>query len=480
MRNMLAKRLSAMALAAVLTVAAVPTAFAESGQSKTIDVTTGIGMTIDGLKANPTDFVGESLEAFYYDGTAYVPIHIIGETLGQMVEWDSETNAVIIGTEGNDAANDAAYLKEYFDITDLTGTVSWDAFNSALEKIGAAPASPNGALTPATAAKSLVAAANMTELALTYTADEAAAACKRYGDIAAEDAPYVACAIAMNLIPGSVNFTADLDGDTAAVLLMNAVEASGKGRNFIAFSNDPNIAQKLITTWNSFTVFDDEALTALGVEIVKSGATTGYNLKYDGNAARFLSANTIQYGHSNITHAVQLMGLLNRAGLIARVQLEPKVSVYEYLLEWSNGNMPSSTPTYEVRQVSDDMYLAYAIEYDMQLEFSCQSDRDAFDAIIEKYAKKYDNNPELKGLILGAWWQPLYSTKLPMPEPQYQQIYDVVVRNGSYTIHPFATAESLSAVESKVTSAATGMSVSPVKIWVNAAFYRYITGTSHQ
>lgn len=480
MKNMLAKRVWAMALAAVLTAAMVLPASAVLGQSKTLQVTAGIGLTIDGLKANPTDVTGKSVDTFYYNGTTYVPVRAVGEALGQTVEWDSKTNSVAIGTEGNDAANDAAYLKEYFGVTGLTGTVSWSAFNSALSKIGATPASPKGTLTPATAAKSLVAAANMTELALTYTADEAAAACKRYGAIAAEDAPYVACAIEMGLIPNSVNFTAALDGDTAAALLMNAVEAAGKGRNYIGFSNDPDIAQKLVSTWNSFTVFDDEALTALGVEIVKSGATTGYNLKYDGNAARFLSANTIQYGHDNITHAVQLMGLLNRAGLVARVQLEPKVSVYEYLLEWNNGKMPAATPTYEVRQVSDDMYLAYAVEYDMQLEFSSQADRDAFDAIIETYAKKYDDNPELKGLIYGAWWQPLYSTKLPMPAPQYQQIYDVVVRNGDYTIHPFATAESLSAVQSKVASAASGMSVTPVKIWVDAAFYRYITGTSHQ
>ena len=67
-----------------------------------------------------------------------------------------------------------------------------------------------------------------------------------------------------------------------------------------------------------------------------------------------------------------------------------------------------------------------------------------------------------------------------MPSPQYQQIFDVVVRNGSFTIHPFSTAETLSAVQSKIAASAADLTVSPVKIWVNAAFYRYITGTSHQ
>ena len=48
--------------------------------------------------------------------------------------------------------------------------------------------------------------------------------------------------------------------------------------------------------------------------------------------------------------------------------------------------MPASTPTYEVRKVGDDLYLAYAVEYDLQLEFSSQADRAAFDGIIGRDA----------------------------------------------------------------------------------------------
>lgn len=479
MKNLFGKRTAALILSLAMSLALVLPASAATEQ-KSVEVTTGVGLVINGLNAAPTDASGKAAEPLYYDGTTYVPARALGEALGQTVAWDSSARSVHIGTEGTDPANDAAYLSEYFGISRLAGTVSWNAYNSALEKLGFEKASSSGTLTPAAAAKSLVAAANMTELALTYTAQEASEACKRYGDVSAADAPYVACALEMGLLPNYVSLTAPLDGDTASVLLMNAVEAAGKGRNYIGFSNDPDIARKLTSAWNSFTVFDDEKLTALGVEIVSSGATTGYNLKYDGYNARFLSGNTIQYGHSDITHAVQLMGLLNRAGLIAKVQLEPKVSVYEYLLEWGGGTVPAATPTYEVRKVGDDLYLAYAVEYDLQLEFSGKEDRAAFDKIIETYAKKYDNNPELKGLIAGAWWQPLYSTKDAMPSPQYQQIFDVVVRNGSFTIHPFSTAETLSTVQGKIASSASGLTASPVRIWVNAAFYRYITGTSHQ
>lgn len=478
MKKLFEKR--ALSLLMVLAMSAALILPVSASTAKTLKVTSGTPLYLNGLLANTTDVTGKNTQLFYSDGTTYAPVRAVAEALGQNVAWNSKTNSVEIGTEGNDAANDAAYLKEYFNIPAMSGTVSWSTYTSALAKLGVKAVSASGTLTAASAAKSVVALANMTELAGTYTAAEAKSATARCGAITAADAPYVACAIQMNLIPGTVKFTAPLTGDVASVILMNAVEASGKGRNFIGFSSDANIAARLVSTWNSFTLFDDPTLTALGVAIVKSGATTGYNLKYDGNAARFLSENTIQYGHSDITHAVQLMGLLNRAGLVARVQLEPKVSAYQYLLEWNDGKLPASTPTYQVKQVADNLYVCFAVEYDLQLEFSSKTDRSAFDKLINTYAKKSDSNPNGKGMIEGAWWQPLYSTKNSMPSPAYQQINDVVVRNGSYTIHPFATNEKLATVKAEIAKDAPTLTCTPSQLWVNAAFYRYITGTDHQ
>lgn len=477
MEKLSKKRIVSLLMAVAMTAALALPVSASAGSTMNV---TPVSLNINGLAAKTTDVKGKETQTFYSDGTTYASVRGLAEALGQSVSWNSKTNSVEIGTEGNDAANDAAYLKEYFSIAPMSGTVSWSTFNNALTKIGAKTVAASGTLSAASAAKGIVAAANLTELANTYTASQAASACARYGGIAAADAPYVACAIQMGLIPNSVDFTAPLTGDVASLILMNAVESAGKGRNYIGFSSDPDIAARLVSTWNSFTLFDDPTLTALGVAIVKSGATTGYNLKYDGNAARFLSENTIQYGHSDITHAVQLMGLLDRAGLVARVQLEPKVSAYQYLLEWNNGKLPASTPTYQVKKISDDLYVCFAVEYDLQLEFSSQADRSAFDSLIQTYAKKSDSNPNGDGMIYGAWWQPLYSTKDSMPSPTYQQINDVVVRNGPYTIHPFATNEQLSAVKAEVAKDAPSLTCSPTQIWVNAAFYRYITGTDHQ
>ncbi len=471
-------RILTLVLAAVLVLAlALPVSAAVT--TKHMEGETGINIFINSLKAKTTDVTGKEVEAFASDGTTYVPIRAVSEALGYEVNWDSPSRSVVVSTEGNNADNDAAYLSEYFGIPAMSGTVSVTAFNGALSKLGATAAEVNS-LTPATAAKAIVAAANMTEIAKTYTAEEVAAVCTRLGNIPAADQIYVACAVDANLIPAYCDFNSALTGDTASVILMNAAEAAGKARRFIGFTDDADIAARLQTAFDSFTVFDNDTLNKLGTEIVSSGVTTGYNLKYAGNDARFLSLNTIKYGHDNITHAIQLVELINRKGLVARVQLEPKVSVYEYMLEWSDGVVPDATPTYVVKPISSDKYAAFAVEYDLLLEFSCAADRDAFDAIIEAHAKKYDDNPELTGLIASSWWQPLYSTTYEMRQPQYKQINDVVIKSGDYSIHPFATNEAKDAVIATVKELAPGLSCEPIKIWCNAAFYRYITGTDHQ
>ena len=186
MRNFFGKRTAALILSLAMALAlTLPVSAAEQ---KSVEVTTGVGLVINGLPATPTDAAGKAAEPLYYDGTTYVPARALGEALGQTVEWNSSARSVNIGTEGCDPANDAAYLSEYFGVSRLTGTVSWNAYNGALEKLGFEKAAASGTLTPAAAARSLIAAANMTELALTYTSEEAAAACKRYGSGSAADA----------------------------------------------------------------------------------------------------------------------------------------------------------------------------------------------------------------------------------------------------------------------------------------------------
>lgn len=326
--------------------------------------------------------------------------------------------------------------------------------------------------------------ANCEELALTYihddAPDKAAKVLAEEGiEMTDEIAPYahfMACLLDMDVLD---------DDDSFAEILYKALEISGGARHYIGRVSDDDILSVLNAQLNTFINFDNEQLTNLGTEIVLRGAATGYNLKYAGYDANFLSDYTLQYGHSDYTHAVQLIALMNSEGFDAYIQIEPKVSVYEYLIEWGEPGDP--TPTYAVKQVTEDRYLCYAMEYDMKLEFDSIEQKEAFHNLIETYAKKYDDSYDADGnltekLIAGAWWQPLYSSTTEMQNEEFGLLIDNVVYDatGLYSIHPFSLPEATQGIADVVAELEPELSVSGVEIHVDPAFMRYITGESHQ
>ena len=382
----------------------------------------------------------------------------------------------------------AEYLSAYYGVS-FDGEVTVDAFNDALSALGE-PAVEVETLTLADAVVAAVKLADMDELAMSYVnadaPDKAANVLAEEG-VTVDEAyqPYVACALDLDLVDDDADFAGAVSAEQAAELLYKAAEMAGMGRHYIGRVSDDDILTVLRSTLDSFIIFDEETLSNLGTEIVLQGAATGYNLKYEGYSADFLEEYTIQYGHSDYIHAAQLIALLDSEGFDAYVQIEPKVSVYEYLIEWGEPGEP--TPTYAVREVEDGRYLTYAVEYDMLLEFDTLEEKEAFHDLIETYAKKYDESYDADGnlienLIAGAWWQPLYSSQTEMENEEFGLLYDNVVYDatGMYSIHPFSLPENCEAIAEVVAEVAPELSVSSVAIYVNPAFMRYTTGESHQ
>lgn len=379
-----------------------------------------------------------------------------------------------------------AYLKTYFDVEFSGGQVDVGSFSAALKQVAGEEAPGiEGDLSWLSAVEAAVETADFAELALSYSAEKATERLAFYGiDVPGEAVPAAALACALDValitsseakqaIAGEIFTVAD-----AEQLLIRIAVANGDGRNYLGMASDPAIYGKIDQAWNSFLLFDDGKLSEVGREAVQQEITTGYGIKSAAYSARFLPELTLQYGHSEIKHAHQLIGLLNSERIDAKVQLEPKVSIYQYLLEW--GPVPEATPTYEVKKYGD-LYLVYAVEYDMQLEFNNQMGMKRFDEVIKNFAKKNEGNEEAIGLIADSWWQPLYSTtEAQMPAEDYHQIFDCVVTNGMYSIHPFTMPADKEAVVEKLKALAGDLEVTPVERYCNTAFYNYLSGEDHQ
>lgn len=383
-------------------------------------------------------------------------------------------------------ATDAEYLKVFFDAKVPEDGLDAAGFSENLKKVAGEEAPEvEGDLNWGSAVKAAVAAADFEELALSYPQEKTEERLSYYGvDAPAEEAEgaYIACALDVDLITPEEGAKAaaqeELTAADAEKLLMSIADANGDGRNYLGMASDPDIYGKIDQMWNSFIIFDDGQLSEIGKTAVEQQVTTGYGIKSAAYNAHFLPELTLQYGHSDIKHAHQLIGLLNSENIDAKVQLEPKISIYQYLLDW--GPVPEATPTYEVKQFGD-LYLVYAVEYDLQLEFNNTEDMMRFDSVINEFAKKNSDNAEADGLIYASWWQPLYSTtRTDMPEDEYHQIFDCVVTNGIYSIHPFAMPENKDQVVAQLKDMAGDLDVTAVERFCNTAFYNYLSGEDYQ
>ena len=388
------------------------------------------------------------------------------------------------GTSGHEKAEE--YLFNYYGI-EPGQELTLENVNGMLGAVGGEPIKAEAlsaeALSDGAVVEAGIKLAGLDELAQSYlndaVPDKAAKVLEANGILTEEEyVPYVACAADLELYAKDTPFDVE-------TFLYRCLEIAGKGRHYLGRVTDADLMEEMRAVLDSMSIFDNWELDALGTELVMDGIVTGYGLKYAGYDARFLDAYTLKYSHSDYQHAIQLVGLLRSEGMDAYVQIEPKVSIYEYLKEWGTPAAPS--PTYAVQQTDNGRYLCYSVEYDLMIEFDSADDKEKFHGLIETYAKKYDDRVDENGdvtakLLAESWWQPLYSSGTPMRNGEFQEMIDNTIydRTGKYSIHTFTLTEGADAVVDKVGEIAPELTMSPFKVYVNPAFVRYITGEDHQ
>lgn len=69
-------------------------------ESKSVNIHTGVKISVDGREFVPVDSDGVPVEVFLYNGTTYLPVRGISNLFGLGIEWDNETKSVYLGTRG--------------------------------------------------------------------------------------------------------------------------------------------------------------------------------------------------------------------------------------------------------------------------------------------------------------------------------------------------------------------------------------------
>lgn len=108
-------------------------AFAVEQASAKIEVFySSIKLVVDGQTVKfGKDSAGNQIEPFVYNGTTYLPVRAVGESLGKNVDWDGSTKTVYLGKR-TDASN---YLLNYIKPYDV-GRYYWSFGETSENQLG--------------------------------------------------------------------------------------------------------------------------------------------------------------------------------------------------------------------------------------------------------------------------------------------------------------------------------------------------------
>ena len=336
-------------------------------------------------------------------------------------------------------------------------------------------------LQPWIAAIIAVRAAGLKELAATYTTEKIDAALANINSTSSDWYKHVAQELAVAIDNGIIpeQYYDEFDSNKPAsaefvqYILGEITSYNGNYKNYIANSTDANFISELIAAYNTADIIQVSELQEIVDAALEQNIITGYNFKDARFEANFVDEYALTYGHSDLTHAIQLIGLLRSEGLEAKVQLEPKTSAFLYLKEWGE---PEQSESFQVKQIANGNYVAYSKEYDLSFEFNSIEDKEKFQKIIIDYAKKdADDEP---GLIINSWWQPLYYSNTELDE--YVTISNNKVTLGNYYAQTFSLNEQVESIAAGFKEVNPEVEVESYEFWANIAFYNYLGGTDYK
>lgn len=319
-------------------------------------------------------------------------------------------------------------------------------------------------------------ASGLKEFAYTYPKDKIKAALAKVhidyeqnSTLTLQAAQELAAAIDTGLVPSEFQADAAADEGFANELLGKILSFNGQYKHYLGTTSDDDIFRKINDAWRTEDLISATDLRSVFEDALKKNLVTGYNLKDSRFDANFEPKLSLTYGHSDITHAIQLISLLRSENIQAKVQLEPKTSAFIYLKEWGE---PTQSDDYQVVQIENGNFIAYSKEYDIEFEFDNAEQKNKFQQIIFQYAKK--NSEDQTGLIYSSWWQPLYYSLTDIKD--YKVIANNKVNKGHYYAQSFSLSDKSDEVVTGLKQIDASLNVDSYKFWVDEPFYNYLLG----
>lgn len=207
----------------------------------------------------------------------------------------------------------------------------------------------------------------------------------------------------------------------------------------------------------------DKALMAALDQAIGEEVLTGYGLRPRHVSAPTAAERTLIYSHSSLPHVKQLIGLMASEGLTGRVMIAPKVAAFVFRDGW--GERPEW-----LNELGEGIYVAQGPEMLVHFELAKAEDRQRFDELVERYAKK-DAEDET-GNLVRSWWQPFYYGETAAVG------FEPISRVTLYGEEVEASLLMLPEREERVREyfAEKDWEMQADTIWVNPPFFRFLQG----
>lgn len=332
----------------------------------------------------------------------------------------------------------------------------------------------DGAINNLTAIDSMISAAGLRELSFTYSEAKIKKSLENLVLGLDEIVPHekerqaLALAVDLNLIFKGrlliMDLTAPLEQDFAYHLLENVQALKQKEKRVIGYLTQPYLIGKIQEKWFNSEKISCERIESILNKAIEDGIISGYQMKDIGELANFDEELKLTYSHSNFKHIKQLMGLLIGEGIQAKVQLEQKTSSFIYLNEWER------LPDLNLEVCDKGFSIAHKKEFDIVFEFSTTEQRNRFQSLIAEYAKLDDNRDKKR--LYESWYQPLFCSSIAVTG--YQKITNLNYSDSEYMVCTYCKEDDKDKIAAYLREQSFDFTATP--LWVNDAFYRYLSG----
>ncbi len=302
----------------------------------------------------------------------------------------------------------------------------------------------------------------LTELAATFDEAKVDRIIGEYGARLEDPAERAAAAALVTM--GMVKDWALEDPDLTARMLVGWDNPPGKGVGTTEMSLlRPAGIMRVASFGGHEALRQDTKLIAALDAAIGAEVLTGYGLRPRGVSSATKADRTVIYSHSSLPHVKQLIGLMASEGLEGRLLIAPKVAAFVFREGW--GERPEW-----INELGDGVYVAQGPEMLVHFEMATPGDRQRFDELVDRYAKK--DEAEETGNLVRSWWQPFYYCE--SEAEGYQQISRVTLLGEEVEASLLMLTEREQRVRDHFAEQDWEMEVD--SIWVSTPFFRFLEG----